>query len=85
MGPELGYRYFKMNNKIKDFTNRERIEPINHLLREKLFYVRHPELKQPSPKNTNTEMGRTKSVPPTATGLNLIGKHGETTDYWQQY
>ena len=40
---EIEFRNFKKYRRLKDFTQRAQLDPMNHLLREKLRQARHPE------------------------------------------
>ena len=40
---ELEFRNFKRVRRLKDYTQRTQLDPMNHLLREKLRKARHPE------------------------------------------
>lgn len=77
--PELNLEYFKKNRRIRDFSKREKIDPVNHLLRRKMREIRHPELVKPDAKQTDKNE-RAKTVSP-----NRQDAFEHLPNYWQLY
>ena len=74
----LEFRNFHKVNKIKDYTKRLSLDPVNHMLRDRLREARHPEIKRSGSESIHNS--RAKSASP-----NRLHSFGDLPNYWSQY
>jgi len=73
------FEYFRMHPRIKDFTKRVKVDPINHLIRRKNREMRDPLLTRPE-ERARLRAAKAKSLSPVR-----VDPFSHLPDYWDRY